>query len=168
MPVFTPELARSAGVQSGISRRLNPVRRQPKPVPPPPAEDHPTVVQKAVQTQLRLIAEQIAHTRDVLNDMTFRYCEHCERGGIEPHHRAQLLKALDTLLERERILRMIPAPGNTRPVSQSRAPRRAYAQAPLPQGWESTPDATKVEQPNAERPNTTQPNVAAKPPEASQ
>jgi hypothetical protein len=65
--------------------------------------------------RLSLVLEQIDCTRDVLNDDKFNWCPECKRGGIEPHHRAQLLKSLDTLLDRQRELLGIPRTGSRRP-----------------------------------------------------
>jgi len=92
-----------------------------KELPPVAAND------QAVAAQLRLVTEQLKRTRDVLNDDKYCYCDKCERGGIEPHHRAQLLKALDTLLDRQRVLLGIPLPGSRRPSSE-RQDRRPIIQ----------------------------------------
>jgi hypothetical protein len=81
--------------------------------------------------RLELVREQIELTRAVLNDKRVHFCTKCERAGIEPHHRAQLLRALDSLLDRERIILGIPGPGTLKPQS----PRRSKAPAsvePLP------------------------------------
>ena len=64
----------------------------------------PNAVQAAINAQLTLVDEQIKRTRKTLNDDDYAYCEHCERAGMPPHHKAQLLKALDTLLDRQRNL----------------------------------------------------------------
>ena len=99
--------ASAAGKRSGELRRLRALEQFK--ADKPPAFDS---VQAAVNGQLELVASQINRTRDVLNDSKYRYCKECERGGIEPHHRAQLLKALDTLFDRQRKLLGIgdPAP----------------------------------------------------------
>ena len=144
----TPEKARAAGIRSGQVRRerahaikaigtLTPI---------------PDAVQDAVNGQLRLVAEQITRTRRVLNDDTSEWCEHCERGGIQPHHRAQLLKALDSLLDRQRKLLGIPDPGSRKPAPERREPKQdnspltptlpavtpnvTPALPPKPLGWE--------------------------------
>ncbi len=138
MAVFTSVSARQAGIKSGESRRsflaeLKAAKQTLAILPPP----QPDPVDQAVQRQLKLVAEQIARTRAVLNDET-PYCPACERGPVEPHHRAQLLRALDALLERERILRQIPAPAQLRApsVRQSNGARRPVV---LPVGY--VPDA---------------------------
>lgn len=89
------------------------------------AEPTDLSAQLAVNAQLRIVAEQVSRTRSLLNDDDFRYCEHCERGGVEPHHRAQLLKALDTLLDRQRKLLGIGDP----------APRKAERNRRVSAGW---------------------------------
>ena len=96
-------------------------------------------VSTAILQQLRLVAEQISHTRSVLNDER-DYCPACERSGIEPHHRAQLLKALDTLLDRQRKLLGIPDPGMLRPQA-GRTPRQS------PGAWLELPSASCGVQP---------------------
>lgn len=71
--------------------------------------------------RLQMMCEQIAHTRRVLN------------GKLAPRDRAQLLLALDRLLERERILRGIPLPGSRRPGRERPQTSKpgAVAQGPL-------------------------------------
>lgn len=68
--------------------------------------------------------EQIDQTRKVLNDKT-PYCPACERCELEPHHRAQLLKALDSLLARKSALLGIHLPG------PSKAPRESTRRSPV-------------------------------------
>ena len=99
-----------AGIRSGQVRRER-AGLQPKSEPARPIVN---VVQQAVNAQLNIVREQLTRTRAVLNDGEYRYCEHCERGGIEPQHRAQLIKSLDTLLDRQRKLLGIPDPGPRR------------------------------------------------------
>lgn len=65
--------------------------------------------------RLELIREQIVIARLVLNSTDQHYCKHCERGDLDGKTRAQMIKALDTLLDRERILLGIPLPGQRRP-----------------------------------------------------
>ena len=124
--LFTPETARLNGIASGLARRLNPVKRRIRLV----QGDENKVQAEAIKRQLRLVAEQIAQTREVLNDANYRFCTHCERGGIEPHHRAQLLRSLDCLLDRQRKLLGIPDPGNLKP--QAQAQRRPARPEPTP------------------------------------
>lgn len=113
---FDPERARLAGQKSAQVRRQRALDRANaiKPV-------EPTQVQAAVYEQLKLVAEQIASTRAVLNDDRSDWCEHCERGGMAPHHRAQLLKALDALLDRQRKLLGIADPAPVRASSKKPA-----------------------------------------------
>lgn len=54
--------------------------------------------------RVQMLSEQIQRTHDVL------------KGELEPKERAQLLTALDRLMERERVLRGIPNPGSYRPI----------------------------------------------------
>jgi predicted transcriptional regulator len=61
------------------------------------AAAYPTV------NRVALVAEQIVRTRKMLNS------------ELEPRERAQLLCALDKLLDRERILAGLPLPGSRRP-----------------------------------------------------
>jgi hypothetical protein len=72
-------------------------RRQAELNPPPPVEKPAEALKSGYGEELELVCEQIAHTREVLNDRT-PACRHCERGPLEPQHRAQLLKALDACL----------------------------------------------------------------------
>lgn len=65
--------------------------------------------------RLELVQEQIARTRAELNERK-PYCKHCDRGGMEPHHRAQLLRALDVLLDRERIIMGKGLPASYKPM----------------------------------------------------
>lgn len=86
-----------------------------------------------VRDQLRIVSEQIIATRSTLN-----------AGAMEPHHRAQLLKALDTLLDRQRVLNNIPTPGQLRPVAP-RQQARARISSALPPDCSPTvlPDPPK-------------------------
>jgi len=74
---------------------------------------------------MRLVKEQIARTRAVLSDDAGT-CPHCGRTALEPHHRAQLLKSLDVLLDRQRKLLGISDPGPTKPPQQL-APAGAWS-----------------------------------------
>lgn len=129
MALFTPETASEMGQRSGAARRETPFVYVPplRTVIKPNGTDKPPKdpVQTAIKRQLELVAEQIAHTRKVLNDDNTEFCPACERCGIAPHHRAQLLKALDALLDRQRKLLQIPDPGSRRPgreVTRRNAP----------------------------------------------
>lgn len=127
----TSEAARAAGIRSAqvkkeraLAARINSLASQAE----SPVDN---AAEQAINGQLKLVAEQIAHTRTVLNDSKFAWCPACERGGIEPHHRAQLLKALDSLLDRQRILLGLPLPGSLKPGSQ-RGGRRSWYDLPPP------------------------------------
>lgn len=67
-----------------------------------------------IAEELEIINEQITHTRKVLNDKKRFYCPACERHEMQPQHMAQLLKALDTLLDRRRKLTGRFNPGTLR------------------------------------------------------
>ncbi len=125
---FDHERATLAGIRSGQVRRqragLQPVTPTHKPEP-----DH---VQRAINAQLNLVAEQITRTRAVLNDDKSHWCAVCERGGMEPHHRAQLLRALDSLLDRQRKLLGIPDPGSRKPAPERRQSSDERPLAPVP------------------------------------
>jgi hypothetical protein len=120
---WNSETAALAGQRSGQVRRE---RAGLQPAPELPKQER-TQVEAAIQAQLRLVAEQITRTRAVLNDDTSDWCEHCERGGMQPHHRAQLLKALDSLLDRQRKLLGIPDPGSRRPAAEGKRDRAPAA-----------------------------------------
>ena len=112
--------ASAAGKRSGELRRLR--AAQLLTADKPPAFDS---VQATVNGQLELVAGQIKRTRDLLDDDEYRYCEHCERGGMEPNHRAQLLRSFATLLEQQRKLLGIGDP----------APRKAERNGRVSAGW---------------------------------
>ena len=97
-------------------------KRNGEPTETKPAKVRPDETQRALKAQLQLVREQVRSTRLVLND-TAGQCPKCSRGPIEPHHRAQLLKALDTLLNRERILLGVHEPGPLK-AHEPRQPRR--------------------------------------------
>lgn len=117
--VFNSESAKAAAAKSVQSRRDKKAKRELE-----RSNLEPKRPSKAVSEELELVIEQIALTRTVLNDTKYAYCEHCERSGIEPHHRAQLLRALDGLLDRKRILEDRPLPGSRRPAAE-RKPRQS-------------------------------------------
>lgn len=129
------ERARLAGIRSGEVRRNRSIARFYR--DKEPGED---LVRLQLNEQLDLVKEQIQCTRDLLNDRRHAFCEECKRGGIEPHHRAQLLRALDSLLDRQRELLGVPRAGSRRPPPERRAdhsrpgavaPRLASAAAPV-------------------------------------
>src|SRR5688572_25786639 len=89
-----------------------------------------------VREELEIVEEQISCARDALNDKT-PWCPVCERPELQPHHRAQLLKSLDTLLNRKRILLGRPLPGSRKPAPD-RPARRQLAPQPQPVVDETT------------------------------
>jgi hypothetical protein len=141
MPFITSENASELGKRSGEARRNKPVSFL-VPVPSNHTILEPDIA-RTVNELLRIVTEQIACTRALLNSEDYRYCEECERGGVEPHHRAQLLKALDNLIERKTILLGIPGPGNLKPTS-ARPSKRDKLPDPVPiqPGPQNTPEGT--------------------------
>jgi len=111
------ELARLALVDSLLSKAVEstPIASPASPQPAMPA---------VVASQLTIVEQQIASTRTILDDPNVDYCPACERGGIPAHHRAQLLRALDQLLDRQRKLLGIPDPGHLRPSAPRETGRR--------------------------------------------
>lgn len=69
-----------------------------------------------VAEELKIVEEQIAHARRTLNCRK-PFCPACEREELQPHHRAQLMKALDAFLDRRRILLGRPNPGTLKPTT---------------------------------------------------
>lgn len=88
-------------------------------------------VEPQTDDRLTLLVEQITRTRVSLNDDDCDYCDKCKRSGLQPHHRAALLRALCELLDQQRIARGEPLPGSRRPA-QERAPSASSAARPLP------------------------------------
>jgi hypothetical protein len=111
---FTTENASENAKRSWEIRRAQPQREA-------------DIEARRIQADLSLVEEQIRRARKELNDEDSGYCEHCKRQGMPPHHRAQLMKAIDTLLERKRILLCRPGPG----VVKSTAPRQSRDRAPI-------------------------------------
>lgn len=144
MARITAANAREMAARSALRRRAKPFRFPPIALPAP-AQPLPTPAEAAVQAQLDLVAEQIGHTRAVLNDTRTNFCPACERSGIEPHHRAQLLRALDSLLNRQRVLLGLPLPGSMRPRTPPAVNREwevspaAVPLGPAPPGYDDRP-----------------------------
>ena len=92
------------------------------------AADSPANRALATDDGLVLLAEQITRTRESLNDDNCDYCDKCKRSGLQPHHRAALLRALCELLDQQRIARGEPLPGSRRPEREPRE-RRSNAGA---------------------------------------
>lgn len=78
--------------------------------------------------ELEIVEEQITRTRKTLNDET-PWCPCCERVSLEPHHRAQLLRALDGLLERRRKLTGRFSPGTLRNPEKPAKPSSQFQPA---------------------------------------
>lgn len=98
--LFDSTRAKAAAAKSAESRRQTAALRKQVLAP---AET--VIVDDAVLTarRLQILSSQIAQTHNILT-----------RDKIEHKDRAQLLNALDRLIERERILRGIPAPAHTK------------------------------------------------------
>jgi hypothetical protein len=127
MPVelFTSETARQAALKSIL------VRQAMKEVKAAKAELRGVKAQltEDVRFDLEIVEEQIAHTRRVLNDKKSFFCPACERFEMQPQHMAQLLKALDSLLDRRRELLGRPRLATLRPSSK---PQRRTPESPSP------------------------------------
>lgn len=123
MPFITAENAAELGRKSGEVRRNKPVSFL-VPVPNSQTIIEPDIARTVIEL-LKIVTEQIARTRELLNDDDYGYCEHCKRSGVEPNHRAQLLKALDNLIERKAKLLGIPDPGSYKPSSKPTRPQHA-------------------------------------------
>lgn len=91
--------------------------------------------------ELEIVEEQIACTRKELNDRT-PACVCCERPALQPHHRAQLLKALDALLERRRKLTGRFSPGTLRPQDKPKSPSRQVESDPQPTPVPCVPESS--------------------------
>ena len=119
--IFNPETASAAGKRSVEAKKQQKAALIANGFSP----DQATAVNGLINGQLELVAEQIAHTRSLLNSRQVNWCPACERGGIEANHRAQLLRSFATLLEQQRKLLGIGDP----------APRKADRQARVSAGW---------------------------------
>ena len=108
---FTKDTGPIMAQRSAEVRRERSIKLNPRPHP----YRIPSNAERAISAQLAIVSEQIKLTRNVLNQET-----------IEHHHRAQLLKALNTLLDRQRILLNVPSPGTLKP---ERAMKRAQVWA---------------------------------------
>jgi hypothetical protein len=129
---FTPQNARAYAIKSNNSpKRDRRRRKQPtQDIAQPVFSELPQDFSRDVVQELKIVSEQIARAREVLNDRDDHFCSECERGGLEPQHRAQLLKALDALLDRKRILQGRALPGSLRPVSTKAAGKGLLERAP--------------------------------------
>lgn len=123
---FTPANARANALKGAAIRaakasellRLRTERAMRASLPPAQLTDQ----------RLALLSEQIELTRKCLIAKPKHMCPHCNQGfDMAPKDRAQLLNALDRLLERERVLRCIPAPA---PMKQQRPAMRTLLAAP--------------------------------------
>lgn len=114
MAKFTRENARDFARRANLVRWSRPRTPPPQPIPEPQS----TETKSAISRQLELVREQIDLTRRILNaqDRRLGCCPTCKRPfGMEVSHRAQLLRALNDMLDRERILLGIPLPGQLKP-----------------------------------------------------
>lgn len=102
----------------------------------------PTEVQLEVQRQIELTNEQVARTRDRLNDDKAYFCEHCERGEIGDKDRAALLRELRGLMEHLCRLRGVSQAPQSKPTSKPTATRARPFPEPVPS--EPTPSPTSV------------------------
>jgi hypothetical protein len=110
---FTAETARPASILG--NKAIAESKIQPKPAP--------NLFDPHTRSRLRLLKEQIAGMRKELNNKVIQCCPHCSKPvemRLAARDRAQLLNALDRLLERERILRGIAAPAPFRAPRQTR------------------------------------------------
>jgi hypothetical protein len=110
---FTTETAKPASILG--NKAIAESKIKPKPAP--------NLFDPHTRSRLRLLKEQIAGTRRELNNKVMQLCPHCDKPvemRLAAKDRAQLLNALDRLLERERILRGIAAPAPFRAPRQTR------------------------------------------------
>src|SRR6516162_11538194 len=117
-PITTSERARELGSKGGKAKAA-----KPKPLLITPLNHD--------SERLRLLAEQIALTRDVLNGKS-----------VEHKDRAALLRALTGLLEQERIWSGRPLPGTLKPRQPD-----TKVQAPLPQPVVEKPIQVQIQEP---------------------
>lgn len=111
---FTPENARLMSVKAIEARRRNAaIKNQPLPeVTVQPTANGLNGIGHQDQ-ELELVQEQISRMREQL------------REDMEPGERAQLVRALDLMLDRKRILQERPLPGSRRPAPEVRSAARA-------------------------------------------
>lgn len=125
MALFNAQTAKLAGKLSGTVRRAN------------RNGNGNERTEKAIDVQnreeLAIVNKQIRRTCETLDDRT-PACDHCKRPALEPHHRAQLLRALDGLLERRRKLTGRFAPGTMRPQDSPKDKRQAPPSFQMPAG----------------------------------
>lgn len=123
MAFFTSANAAEMGRRSGQARRANPVLRVPMArvrFAQPFANGNPNdTAQAFTQRHLAIVREQIVLARRSLQDE-----------AMEPRDRAQLIRSLDTLLDRERVLMGVPLPGSRKPAAPKAAPV-SYTVEPL-------------------------------------
>lgn len=113
---FTAQTGAEAGKRSGLARRERSYLKAT--FDKPPSVDK---VQAELNHQAKLVKQQIELTVNALNG---------KDGEVTHSNRAALLKALDTLLDRQRVLLNVPDPGTNRP-RQSR-PDRSQSMSALP------------------------------------
>lgn len=154
--LFDSITARIAGIKSGESRRATPVQFL------SPAESVQTIAEphiaRTVSERLKLLNEQIANTREILNAPPTTFCTECGQGGEMPaQHRAALLRALDSLLEREQDYLQLPGRGQRRPGSFGPKQSRARIEPVEPDSASNTPTGCSPErQPTPDAPQVAQ------------
>jgi hypothetical protein len=122
---FTPENARLMSAKALETRRRNAaIRLQAEQAEQPTtnqAQGAPVIAAGPWSEELEIVQEQITRTRKQLQD------------NMEPGERAQLVRALDLMLDRKRILQERPLPGSRRPAAESSRSRPGLFTAPSPE-----------------------------------
>lgn len=117
-PIAKKPLFRFNAENARIFAAKSAERRRAKPVKYPELPQSPSL--QPSDERLLLVQRQITLTRDTLE------------GKLEPKDRAQLLRALCGLLDRERILRGEPLPGSRKPAPEPRQRQVEQPMAPVP------------------------------------
>lgn len=144
MALFTVESATLAGRLSGTVRQLKKERE---------ANGHGKPrLDAETAWELKIVEEQLARARKALNDDKEFFCPACERCGMAPSHRAQLMKSLDTFLDRRRELLGRPRLATLKP--STKPPRREVSDPqPTPtRHIEPTPAISQAEAPSVSAP----------------
>lgn len=122
---------------AAASAKARQARKQ-SPQPQPPAaqvEPGSSAAAAVLASQVELVAEEISRIRAILAP-THRSdrCPTCKRAfSIDARDRAALVKSLDVLLDRQRILAGIPLPGSLKPAKPRESTR--------PTEWDGLPQA---------------------------
>jgi hypothetical protein len=124
-PRITKENARTLALKSAEVRRRNRDTAEAERLAAlrPAAPEGQTDANRAApwSEELEIVQEQITRTRKQLQD------------NMEPGERAQLVRALDLMLDRKRILQERPLPGSRRPAAESSRSRPGLFTAPQPE-----------------------------------